>query len=135
MGQDGCRTPRAHFGFYPFRWSQGWQVEVEPLLRDAHCHSLRLAPVLERLVFPRAREAYQAWLGKLASLQGMHQLISAHYDAPIPLSMAELTNYAADVERREWSPSQGPWQTLAAIDRFLLRLEVVPDHTADQQRE
>lgn len=126
MGRQGCRTPRAHFGFYPFRWTPGWELEAARLLSDRDPdHPVRLAPVLERLVFPRARQAYQAWLRQLAAMAEVRQLISAHYDAPVALSPEQLLACAEELESREWAPSRGAWQTLAAIDQALLTLGVV----------
>lgn len=126
MGREGCRSARAHFGFYPFRWSEDWQIEAAGLLCDGNpAQPVRLAPVLERLVFPRARTAFQVWLRKLARLDEIQHLIAAHYDAPIPLGVTQLQAYASVLETAEWAPSKGPWTTLARIDEALLNLGVV----------
>jgi hypothetical protein len=126
MGAKGCRTPRAHFGFYPFRWETNWEAEADRFLAgDGGGLPCRLAPVLERLVFPRARDAFLAWLEQLARQNGIRQLISAHYDAPRALGAADLAAGAEALRQRDWAPSDGNWRTLASIDQTLLRLGVV----------
>jgi hypothetical protein len=66
-----------------------------------------------------------AWLEQLAHQRPIHQLISAHYDAPLPLKTTDLERYGEVVRAREWAPSNGNWHTLAAIDQALLRFGVV----------
>jgi hypothetical protein len=126
MAAKGCRTPRAHFGFYPFRWDATWEAEADRFLEgEGGGHPCRLAPVLERLVFPRAREAFLAWLEHLGRQESIRQLISAHYDAPRALRAADLAACAETLRQRDWAPSEGNWTTLASIDQALLRLGVV----------
>jgi hypothetical protein len=126
MGAKGCRNARAHFGFYPFRWDATWEAEADRFLEgEGGGHPCRLAPVLERLVFPRAREAFLDWLEQLSRLEDLGQLISAHYDAPQVLRAADLAAYAESLRQRDWAPSEGNWRTLASIDQALLRLGVV----------
>jgi hypothetical protein len=120
--RPGLRSPRSHFGLYPFRWRQGWQEEV----RDLIAPGLRVAPVLERLVFPRARAALVAWLRRLAALQGVRWLVPAHYDAPVPIDSEALARLAERLESGPWAPDSGSWGLLASIDRRLLDLRLVP---------
>jgi hypothetical protein len=86
-----------------------------------------LAPVLERLVLVRAREQFVAWLTNLADLDGVKQLIGAHYDGPQSIQSKNLATYAVAVENQNWAPSEGSWQTLAAIDQTLLKWKLVPE--------
>lgn len=126
MGAKECRNARAHFGFYPFRWDAAWEAEADRFLEgEGGGHPCRLAPVLERLVFPRARDAFLDWLEQLSRLEDLRQLISAHYDAPQALRAADLAAYAESLRQRDWAPSEGNWRTLASIDQALLRLGVV----------
>ncbi len=126
----GCRNARSHFGVYPFRWADDWEEQVDQWLQPAgECLGFRLAPVLERLVFPRSRVAFMNWLGLLAQCSGIVRLIGAHYAAPQPLAASSLGDYHQLLTSEEWAPSGGPWQTLASIDAALLRLGVVPATT------
>lgn len=121
----GCRSPRSHFGLYPFRWRPGWEQQAEALICGGTA-GLQVAAVLERLVFPRSRTALVAWLRQLAALPGLRSLVPAHYDAPVAISAAQLEQLAEELEGRDWAPSQGSWGLLASIDQLLLRLGLVP---------
>jgi hypothetical protein len=120
----GCRDARSHFGIFPFRWRPGWQREAEALLGEAG--RPQVAAVLERLVFPRQREALVAWLRSLAGLGESRWLVPAHYAAPVPITAAELGELAEVLEKREWAVDRGSWAFLAGIDRALVRFGVVP---------
>lgn len=125
MLRPGCRGPRSHFGFYPFRWQPGWQEQAEALLARPGA-PLQVAPVLERLVFPRVRTQLVAWLRQLATLPDLRWLVPAHYDAPVQISAVQLERLAAELEARPWAPDGGSWQLLAGIDRTLVRSGLVP---------
>lgn len=125
----GCRSPRSHFGLYPFAWQPGWEQEFERLVGPGSCRT-QVAAVLERLVFPRNRPALLAWLRELAQLPGLRRLVPAHYDAPVPTSAEQLLELAAELERRPWAPQEGSWATLARIDQTLVRLGLVPGDKA-----
>ena len=128
LWSPGNRQARAHFGLYPFRWSEDWEDQANELLcRCAGAHRFTLAPVLERLVLVRARDQFIAWIHSLAALDGVKQWIGAHYDGPLPLQPENLATYAAEVEQQVWAPSEGSWHTLASIDRTLLRWNLVPE--------
>ncbi|MCP9929572.1 DUF4336 domain-containing protein [Cyanobium sp. AMD-g] len=121
----GCRGARAHFGFYPFRWLPGWQADFEALTPGRRS-SLQVAAVLERLVFPRQRAPLVAWIRQLAGLKELRWVVPAHHDAPVPTSGADLTTLADGIEAGDWAPDQGAWETLAGIDKTLVRLGLVP---------
>jgi hypothetical protein len=86
----------------------------------------RLAPVLERLVFVRAKKSYVDWLRTLAKETTIKSLVSAHYSAPQSMNSDSLDGYADHIEATAWAPSDGSWQLLAAIDRALIRWRIVP---------
>jgi hypothetical protein len=121
----GLRSARAHLGFYPFAWQPGWEREFEALTRGPG-DPLTVAPVLERLVFPRSREALVRWLGELARWPELRWLVPAHYDAPVPCSAELLERTARDLQERPWAPEDGGWELLAGIDRRLVALGLVP---------
>lgn len=120
-----CRNAKSHFGFYPFRWSEDWEDEANRFLQQEGSLPARIAPVLERLVFPRARLAYRNWLNEIGRKKDLSQLIGCHYHAPEPIKADDLINYGELVQQREWAPSTNSWETLASIDQALLRLGIV----------
>jgi hypothetical protein len=121
----GCRNRRSHFGFYPFRWQEGWEQEADKLFNAGEV-SLQVAPVLERLVFPRARQQIVAWIRLLAALGDVRWHVSAHYTAPMAISSDVLLQVAAALEVAEWAPDKGSWATLSGIDQALVKFRLVP---------
>lgn len=117
----GCRTPKLHFGFYPFRWKSGWESEFETLTSG-----IGVAPVLERLVFPRSREPLLAWIRKLAALEGVERLVAAHYARSQPITGSDLARLATELEGRDWPRETKAMQTLGRIDHWLLQAGLVP---------
>jgi hypothetical protein len=85
-----------------------------------------VAPVLERLVFPRFRGELLEWIRRLADLGEVRWLVPAHYKAPVPMTPARLRSLADSLESRPWAPSEGSWSALAGIDRRLQDWGVVP---------
>lgn len=120
----GCRDARSHFGLFPFRWRPGWQQQAEALLSEEG--RPQVAAVLERLVFPRQRQALVRWLRALAALGELRCLVGAHYAAPVPIDAGGLRELADGLERRPWAVDGGSWSFLATLDRALVRAGVVP---------
>jgi hypothetical protein len=125
----GLRNPRSHFGLYPFRWHDTWQDDFHRLVPPGALR-IQVAPVLERLVFPRCRDALVAWIRALAALPDTRWLLPAHYEAPIPCAPEQLLQLADELQSRPWAPDRGSWATLAGIDRALLNLGLVPSAPA-----
>ncbi len=128
--RPGLRTAKSYFGLYPFRWQSGWEQAFSALLAGGQ-PKLQLAPVLERLVFPRHRGVLLEWLRRLARLQGIRQVIGAHYLAPLACTGADFGRLASELEARPWAPSGDDWATLSAIDDRLLRWGLVPGTVAE----
>ncbi|MFM7236222.1 MAG: DUF4336 domain-containing protein [Cyanobium sp.] len=127
MFHHGCQSAREHFGFYPFRWSAGWESEVRQLLERFEAdRPVGLAPVLERLVFPGAQYMFIEWLQTLGNHTETQFLVSAHYEAPQRIRSHHLQDLAHRISEEAWAPSEDSWGTLASIDRTLLALKVIP---------
>jgi hypothetical protein len=124
--QPGLRSARAHFGVYPFAWQEGWQQAASALMGQ-QSPRLQVAPVLERLVLPRARTALIQWLEQLERLPELRWLVPAHYSAPLPFGLAQVGQLRAELLTRPWAPSDGNWQFLGDLDRQLLQLGLVPE--------
>jgi hypothetical protein len=123
--QPGQRQARLYFGLYPFRWEAGWEQECAALIRPGEA-LLQVAPVLERLVFPRQRSQLVAWLRELAAIEGLAWLVPAHYEAPLPIRSVDLEKLATELETRAWAPSSGSWAFLAQLDQTLVAWGLVP---------
>ncbi|GCE65249.1 hypothetical protein OMCYN_01185 [cyanobiont of Ornithocercus magnificus] len=123
--RPGLRSARTHFGIYPFRWKDGWDLTAATLI-GASSPRLQIAPVLERLVLPRAQCVLLDWLARLKELHGLRWLVPAHYAAPLAFTPEIICQFQADLTNRDWAKSQGNWHFLGAIDRWLLSLGLVP---------
>ena len=129
------RGRREHFGLYPFRWQPGWEKSFTDLVPPGAPRP-QVAAVLERLVFPRARDPLVAWIRRLAQLPQLRWLVPAHYDAPVAVTGADLDRLADALDSRPWAPDHGSWTFLAQLDGALLRSGLVPaDPLAAQPSE
>ena len=88
---------------------------------------LQVAPVLERLVLPRAQVALLTWLHELSGLTELRWLVPAHYSAPLAFTPEIIQQLLLSLEKRNWAPSSENWEFLGSIDQRLLDLGVVPD--------
>ena len=130
--RPGLRSARTHFGLYPFAWKPGWLDSAKALMGDDQPR-LQVAPVLERLVLPRQRQALIAWLAALEQQRDLHWLVPAHYSAPLTFSTLQVVQLREHLMMREWAPSEGNWEFLGSIDQTLLDLGVVPDSEKSSQ--
>jgi hypothetical protein len=89
---------------------------------------LQVAPVLERLVLPRAQATLLDWLDQLSQRPGLRWLVPAHYSAPLNFTPERIKQLREQLIQRDWAPSTGSWEFLGSIDQQLLDLGVVPEH-------
>ncbi len=123
--KPGLRSLKAHFGLYPFRWESGWQAAADDLMGTSEA-KLQVAPVLERLVLPRAQSALLEWLRKFSELSELLWLVPAHYSAPLAFDQQVRQQLLFDLSERHWASSSDNWEFLGSIDQRLLELGVVP---------
>ena len=123
--KPNLRNKRAHFGIYPFSWKKGWELSAMKIV-GKKTPLIQIAPVLERLVFPRARKAYISWLNKVESLQGISWLISAHYCGKVRFSKYEIKTLKDKINKSDWANNEGDFSFLSWLDQKLLDIGVVP---------
>ena len=123
--KPNLRNKRAHFGIYPFSWQKGWELSAMKIV-GKKTPLIQIAPVLERLVFPRARKAYISWLNKVESLQGISWLISAHYCGKVRFSKYEIKTLKDKINKSDWANNEGDLRFLSWLDQKLLDIGVVP---------
>ena len=124
--RPGLRTAKAHFGLYPFQWKPGWEAAAAELL-GVDAPRLQVAPVLERLVLPRAQSALLNWLAQVTQCGGLRWLVPAHYSAPLTFTSDQCQHLIGALNGRCWAPDSGNWSFLSSIDQRLLATGVVPD--------
>jgi hypothetical protein len=123
--RPGLRSLRAHFGLYPFRWKPGWQESADGLM-GSEAPKLQVAPVLERLVLPRALTSLITWLEDVSRFSDLRWLVPAHYSAPLNFGSEEVLALRNELTKRTWAPDDHNWAFLSSIDQRLLKLGVVP---------
>jgi len=119
------RNKRAHFGIYPFSWQKGWEMSAKNLV-GKNTPLIQIAPVIERLVFPRGKKALITWLNKVESLKGVSWLISAHYSGKVRFSKFEIKAIKNKINKSDWANSEGDFRFLGWLDQKLLKIGVVP---------
>ncbi len=124
--KPGLRSSRAHFGIFPFSWKEGWENSCKELVGDRKA-LIQIAPVIERLVFPRAQATFVDWLDQISNLPRLRWLISAHFSAPIEFNKNQARRFKDKTYKRSWASNEGNFKFLGGLDKRLLMLGVVPD--------
>ncbi len=132
--KPGLRTIKSHFGIYPFKWEKGWELSANEIIGKEK-PLIQVAPVIKRLVFPRAKIEFLRWLDELKSLSGMKRLIPAHYSAPIAFTKEDCIALRKKINFAEWSPSKNNWSFLDYLDGSLLKQGVVPKNPLEKFRD
>ena len=123
--KPNLRNKRSHFGIYPFSWQKGWELSAQKIVGKS-TPLIQIAPVIERLVFPRAQKAFVTWLNKVESLEGISWLISAHYSGKVRFSKNEIKGLKNKINKSNWASSEGDYGFLGWLDKKLLNFGVVP---------
>ena len=123
--KPNLRNKKSHFGIYPFMWQKGWELSAKKLM-GAKAPLIQIAPVIERLVFPRAKKAFITWLDKVESLNGLSWLISAHYSGKVRFTKNEVKSLKIKVDKSSWPKKGGDLDFLSWLDGKLLKIGVVP---------
>ena len=123
--KKNLRNKRSHFGIYPFSWQKGWELSAKKIAGEKS-PLIQIAPVIERLVFPRAKKAFVIWLNKVESLQGISFLISAHYSGKVRFTKKQVKDLKLKIENKNWASAEGDMSFLGWLDQKLLKIGVVP---------
>ena len=132
--KPGLRNLKSHFGLFPFSWQDGWEDSAELLIGKKQPH-IQIAPVIQRLVFPRSRDSYLMWLEEIYSLKRISWLISAHYSAPIRFTKRQIKDLQKRIINEPWLPEQGNWAFLNSVDQSLLKTGIVPNKPLDHFKD
>jgi len=123
--KKNLRNKRSHFGIYPFSWQKGWELSAKKIAGEKS-PLIQIAPVIERLVFPRAKKTFVIWLNKVESLKGISFLISAHYCGKVRFTKKEVKDLKLKIENKTWASTGGDLGFLGWLDQKLLKIGVVP---------
>jgi len=123
--KPNLRNKKAHFGIYPFSWQEDWELSAKKLV-GKKSPLIQIAPVIERLVFPRAKKAFISWLNKVESLEGISWLISAHYSGKVRFTNNDVKFLKNKIDKSNWANNGGDLGFLSWLDSKLLKTGVVP---------
>ncbi len=129
--KQNLRNKRAHFGIYPFSWQEGWELSAKKLV-GKKSPLIQIAPVIERLVFPRAKKAFICWLNKIESLQGISWLISAHYSGKVRFTNNDVKVLKNKIDKSNWAKNAEDSAFLSWVDRKLLKIGIVPEDSLEK---
>ena len=116
---------RSHFGIYPFLWDEDWEDSLVAIMDENH-PKIQIAPVLQKLIFPRANRLLCKWLKNIKELEGMNYLISAHYSSPIIFNEMICKQLINDIDSGEWDASGEDSRFLENLYRNLYKIGVIP---------
>ncbi len=123
--KPGLLNLRSHFGLYPFEWQKGWESTCDEIIGRKK-PLLQVAPVIERLVFPRAKKEFLRWLDDIKDLDGMKLLVPAHFSAPITFTKRECVALRQKINFSRWGILSEDSSFLGSLDSSLLKIGVVP---------
>ncbi|KAB8317012.1 DUF4336 domain-containing protein [Tolypothrix campylonemoides VB511288] len=111
------KSPKAYFGLFPFEWKENWKQSFDTLRGRGRPF---VAPILQTLILPQAPTQVLNWADKVATWD-FGQIISCHFDSPIPTSPHEFRQAFAFLEKNHLESES---QRLLEEDlRFIRELE------------
>ena len=131
--KPGLRSAKYHFGLYPFSWQDGWEDSVKELLSDNN--GVIVPPVVERLVFPRAKSSFLNWLERISNIRGLRTLVPAHYSSKVKFTQGDAKKLLAQLNKRTWPKENGNWEFLSWLDSTLLDQGIVPSDPMKKFRD
>ncbi len=125
--KKGLRNKKSHFGIYPFLWDKDWEESKEVIIGD-DSPKIQIAPVLQRLIFPRSKELLSRWLNIVKSFNGMKYLISAHYSSPLEFSEIDCQKIIDDINSEEWNSLNDDNKFLYNFYERLYKIGIIPEN-------
>ena len=123
--KKGLRNKKSHFGIYPFLWDKDWE-ESKALIIGDNSPKIQIAPVLQRLIFPRSKELLSSWLNEVKNFKDMKYLISAHYSSPLKFSEVDCQKIINKVNSEEWNSLNEDNKFLYDFYERLYKLGIIP---------
>ena len=124
--KKGLRNKKAHFGLYPFLWEENWESSLSKIIGN-ELPKIQVAPVLQKLIFPRSKQTLINWLESIKKLEGLKYLISAHYCSPIDFTQEECQGLIKDIDSANWENYDKDDEFLSKIYRRLYQAGIIPN--------
>ena len=125
--KKGFRNKKFHYGIYPFLWEKDWEKSLNEIM-GSDSPKIQIAPVLKKLIFPRAEEILCDWLNDVKILEGLKYFVSAHYCSPIEFTKKDCENLINQINSKEWKLSNDDDKFLSTFYKKLYDLGVIPEN-------
>tara|TARA_Y100001968_G_scaffold331773_1_gene387606 strand:+ start:4826 stop:5995 length:1170 start_codon:yes stop_codon:yes gene_type:complete len=122
------RNKRCHFGIYPFLWEKNWEASLVSIMGDDDHPKIQIAPVLQKLIFPRSKELLCKWLEIIKEFEGLNYLISAHYSSPINFNAKTCQALIKEIRNGDWDKSQIDSRFLENFYNKLYKIGIIPEN-------
>ena len=123
--KKGLRNKRSHFGIYPFLWDENWESSLVEIMGE-DSPKIQIAPVLQKLIFPRSKEILIGWLEKLKTFKDMEYLIPAHFSAPIHFTVEDSQKLINEINSEKWDKLPDDNKFLMGLYKRLFELGIIP---------
>jgi len=120
------RNRKSHFGIYPFLWEKDWEKSLSSIM-DSDSPKIQIAPVLQKLIFPRSKTILCQWLGQIKKLDGLKYLISAHYASPINFTQEDCQKLIHEINNDGWNSSPEDSRFLEKFYSKLYKIGIIPE--------
>jgi len=120
------RNRKSHFGIYPFLWEKDWEKSLSSIM-DSDSPKIQIAPVLQKLIFPRSKKILCQWLEQIKKLDGLKYLISAHYASPINFNEEDCQKLIYEINNDGWNSSPEDSRFLENFYSKLYKIGIIPE--------
>jgi len=120
------RNRKSHFGIYPFLWDEDWESSLIEIM-GIDAPKIQIAPVLQKLIFPRSKEVLLKWLETIKSFEDMEYLIPAHFTAPIKFTIEDCQKLINEINSQKWEKLPEDNKFLMGLYKKLFELGIIPE--------
>ena len=87
---------------------------------------IQVAPVLQKLIFPRSKKILLGWLENIKTYENMEYLISAHFSAPVNFTVEDCQNLIDEINSEKWDKLSKDNKFLINLYKRLFELGIIP---------
>ncbi len=120
------RNWKSHFGIYPFSWDKDWESSLVEIMGN-DIPKIQIAPVLQKLIFPRSKEVLIKWLENIKTFKDMEYLIPAHFTAPIKFTIKDCQTLINEINSQKWDKLPEDNKFLIGLYKKLFELGIIPE--------
>ena len=120
------RNLKSHFGIYPFLWDEDWESSLIEIMGN-DIPKIQIAPVLQKLIFPRSKEVLIQWLENIKTFKDIEYLIPAHFSAPLKFTVEDVQKLINEINSEKWDKLPDDNKFLINLYNKLFELGIIPN--------